>query len=229
MVVRNRGSQRDLRLEFLIGGVLAWLVVTLVRHHDIRYDMALLPYLAVVGAGWIPHLPRVPRIVAAVVLVGAVAANTLGTSFGVGGNVSVALVHSPPETQAVPDRITLYSNTGFLVTGPQRDGDIPGLLRALRRNGVQIVTWNYSINPPIFSYLGLQALALMNGLTPTPEESVANANTQAVALVNQPVSPSLPAPCTRLYDGTGVWVLRLKPGAQKLSPYCPLRTPHYYS
>jgi 4-amino-4-deoxy-L-arabinose transferase-like glycosyltransferase len=229
MVVRGEGAQRAARGMFLGGGFLAWVAVTFTPHHDIRYDLALLPYLAVAGAGWIPHLSRVPRIVATVVLVGAVVANTLGMNLGAGKTVSVALVGSPPNTQAVPDRITLYSNEGFLVTAPHRDGDVSGLFQALHREGVQAVTWNYSINPPSFSYLGLQALALLNGLVPTPEESVANSNPQVVALVNEPLSSRLPPPCTRLANGTGVWVLRLKPGTQKLSPYCPLRTPRFYS
>lgn len=231
MVVRRRGAQRTVRGLFLAGGFLAWLVVTLTPHHDIRYDMALLPYLAVAGAGWIPHLPRAPRIATTVVLVGAVVANTLGTTFGVGKTVSVALVHSPPATQAIPDRVTLYSDVGFLVAAPQRDGDVLGLLRALHRNGVQVVTWNYRANPPIFSYLGLQALALMAGLTPTPEENVGSSSPQAAVLVHETLSPRLPPPCTRLSDGTGVWVLRLKSpssSSSKLALYCPLRDPKFY-
>jgi 4-amino-4-deoxy-L-arabinose transferase-like glycosyltransferase len=232
MVVRNHGARRVARGMFLVGGFLAWVVVTLTPHHDIRYDMALLPYLAVAGAGWIPHLPRVPRIATTVVLVGAAIANTLGISFGVGRDVSVALVHSPPETQAIPDRITVYSNQGFLVAGPQRDGDIPGLLRALQRNGVQALTWNYEANPPIFSYLGLQALALLDGMTPTPEVNVASTSPQAVVLVHEALPQNVP-PCTRLSDGTGVWVLRLKPSSSsssssKLTPYCPYRSPQFY-
>jgi hypothetical protein len=228
MIVRHRGGRRMARELFLAGGFLAWVAVTITPHHDIRYDMALLPYLAVAGAGWIPHLPRVPRIAATVVLVGAVIANTLGISFGVGKTVSVALVHSPPETQAYPDRITFYSTEGFLVTAPQRDGDIPDLMRTLRRNGVRVVTWNYQVNPVSFSYLGLQALAYIVGLEPTPEENVAGSSTQAVALVNETVSRRVPPPCVRLSNGTGVWVLRLKSTSGKLKLYCPYRTPQFY-
>jgi hypothetical protein len=229
MLVRRRGQQQAARLLFMVGGFLAWVAVTLVPHHDIRYDLALLPYLAVAGTGWIPHLPRAPRIATTAVLVGVVAANILGTSFGVGDVEKVKLVHSPPTTQAAPDQITFYSNVGFLVSGPQRDGDVPGLLAALHRNGVRVVAWNFQVNPPTFSYQGLQALALLAGLTPTPEENVAGESPQAVVLVNEKLSPKLPRPCTRLSDGTGVWVLRLKsPSASKLSLYCPLPVPKFY-
>ena len=229
MVVRHRGARRTARGLFLVGGFLAWLVVTLTPHHDIRYDMALLPYLAVAGAGWIPHLPRAPRIATTVVLVGAVMANTLGANFGIGKTVTVKLVHSPPETQAIPDRVIFYSNVGFLVTDPHRDGDIPGLFRTLHREGVRVVTWNFQVNPPTFSYLGLQALALLTGLISTPEENLARTDAQAVVLVNEAVSPRLPPPCVRLSDGTGVWMLRLKPASSKLTLYCPYRTPQFYS
>ena len=133
-----------MRLEFLVGGFVAWLAITLTPHHDIRYDMPLMPYLAVIGTGWIVHLPRVARLAATGVLVLAVAANTLGSTFGVGGQVEMTLVHSTPVTEAGPDRVVLYSNRGFLVAGPQRDGDVPGLLQALRRNGVRVVAWSPS-------------------------------------------------------------------------------------
>src|SRR5262249_16935126 len=77
VALARREEARALRLEFLAGGFVAWLAISLTPHHDIRYAMSLLPYLAVLGTGWIVHLPRAARLAAACVLVLAVAANTL--------------------------------------------------------------------------------------------------------------------------------------------------------
>ncbi len=121
VLVRNR-EMRGPRLEFVIGGFVAWLAISLTPHHDLRYDMPLMPYLAVIGTGWIVHLPRVPRFALGAFLVLAVAANTLSTTFGVGSQVEAKLVGSPPVTEAFPDRVVFYSK-------PR----IPGCRSAARR------------------------------------------------------------------------------------------------
>lgn len=125
VAVARRRATSGLRLEFLAGLVVALLAITFTRHHDTRYGLPLIPYLAVIGTGWIVHLPREARFCATALLVLAVAANTLGTTFGLGRPVELALVSHPPVTGAFPDRVVLYSNQGFLVAGPQRDGDVP--------------------------------------------------------------------------------------------------------
>jgi Dolichyl-phosphate-mannose-protein mannosyltransferase len=233
-LVRNR-EVKGPRLEFVIGGFVAWLAITFTPHHDIRYDMPLMPYLAVIGTGWIIHLPRVGRFALAGVLVTAVVANTLSTTFGVGGQVEAKLVGSPPATQAYPDRIVLYSNRGFLVSGPQRDGDIPGLLKALRSDGVEVVAFDSKqLEAADFSGEGLGPLAFMAGLLPSVETSLASSSPAAVAVVHQSLASPVPEwgssspACTTLSDGTGVWVLRRDPASGKLLYYCPSRNPRYY-
>jgi hypothetical protein len=230
VVALVRGEEdRGPRLEFMAGGFVAWLVITLTPHHDIRYDMPLMPYLAVVGTGWIVHLPRVPRLVAAGVLVLGVAITTLATSFGVGGQVEAKLVSSPPATQATPDRIVLDSTRGFLVAGPQRDGDVPGLFKALHDEGVSVVAFNAEeLEAADFSGEGIGPLAMIAGLAPSVETTLASSSPTAVAVVHQSISPSSAPACTTLSDGTGVWVLRLDPESGKLSFYCPGRHPQYY-
>src|SRR6202023_934368 len=101
-------------------------------------------------------------------------ATTLATTFGAGGKTEIKLVGSPPtNTEALPDRVVLYSNAGFLVAGPQRDGDVPGLLHALRRHGVRLVTFRNPENagggPPDFSTAGLEALSRIAGLRTAPQ------------------------------------------------------------
>lgn len=122
--------------------------------------MPLLAYLAVIGTGWIVCLQRPARLFAIAVLSVAVAANTLGVSFGDGHAASGALVSSPRETPQKSDRVEIFTTTGFLSGAPKRDGDVPGLLEALHREGVRTVSRGLSqTRGPEFSFEGLNPLA----------------------------------------------------------------------
>ena len=229
-VVRER-ARNAARFEFLTAGFAAWLVVTFVTpHHDIRYGLPLLAYLAVIGTGWIAHVPRAARIAAIVVLAIGVSANMLGIDFGVGSEVKVALATPLPSTEQGPDRIVLYSTNGFLASAPSRDGDVPGLLEALHRAGVSTIAWSGEQSAlPDFSSAGLTPLAQIARLTPVPTERLEYSRTASVAtLIHEPASARTAPTCTRLSDGTGVWIARYDAGAGKLAFYCPTRHPQFY-
>jgi 4-amino-4-deoxy-L-arabinose transferase-like glycosyltransferase len=218
------------RLELFAGAVVAWLLITLTPSHDIRYGIPMMPYLAVIATGWIFYLPRPARLLAIAVVVLGVSANTLSTTFGLGGAAAVALRHPLPAGEEHADEIRFYTSEGFLVAGPRRDGDIPGLLEALRKGGVEKVTWGLEQSRlPDFSFEGLYPLARISKLAPvmtqTPEYSK---STRVATLVHQAVAPRAPPACARLSDGTGVWVVRYDTSLRKLSLYCPTLHPQFY-
>ncbi len=219
------------RLELFAGAVVAWLLITSTPAHDVRYAMPLMPYLAIIATGWIVYMPRTVRLLAiAWVLIG-VGANTLSSTFGVGGAVRVQFVHPLPAGEEFADSVTFYTNQGLLVSGPQRDGDVPGLFAAMRRDGVRLVAWSYEESKlPDFSFEGifplLRIAKLEAAMTATPEFS----NKARVAtLIHEPLSVRSPPTCARLSDGTGVWIVRYDQAARKLALYCPTRSPRYYS
>jgi hypothetical protein len=227
--IARGGDRRGLRLEFLVGAFVAWLIVTLTPHHDIRYDMPLMPYLAVLGCGWIVHLRRAARLAATGLLVLAVAANTLATTFGVGGLVDSRLVSSPPATEAFPDQIVFYSNQAFVVGAPHRDGDVLSLLRELRREGVRVIAFTVEeTREPDFSYEGLAPLALIAGLGESLETELVRTDPTVAVLLHRPVSAGSAATCTRLSDGTGVWVAREDTATGIVEYYCPFHHPRFY-
>jgi hypothetical protein len=237
------------RLELLLGCAGAWLALTLTAHHDVRYGMPLLPYLAVIGTGWIVNVRRPARLVGIAVLGVAVVANTLGVAFGEGHPTSLALVGSPPTTQQKPDKVEIFTTTGFVTGAPKRDGDVPGLLAALHRDGVMRVGGSVpQTEQPDFSSEGLRPLAEVAHLSlvllrmPEPPESsrvvaspsaLAETRSRSALLVHNAVAPYEPLPCTRLSDGTGIWVVRggamnaggrLEAGRPTL--FCPWQNPH---
>jgi 4-amino-4-deoxy-L-arabinose transferase-like glycosyltransferase len=218
------------RLEFFAGAVVAWLVITATPSHDIRYAIPMLPYLAVIATGWIVHLPRAASWAAIAVLALGVVANTLGTTFGVGSTQQVMLVNPPPVGEEDPETITFYSTDGFLVAGPHRDGDVPGLLEVLHGDGVRTIAWSATQSrAPDFDTEGLLPLTRIAELSPivTGPPEFSNSSSTAT-LLHLPVSAGSPPPCTRLTDGTGVWVARYNPSAGKVELFCPSRSPQFY-
>jgi 4-amino-4-deoxy-L-arabinose transferase-like glycosyltransferase len=229
-VIRDRGKNAA-RLEFFAGGLVAWLIITFATpHHDIRYGLPLLGLLAVVGTGWIVSLPRAARTVALALLVLGVLANTLTITFGVGQEVKFSLTSHPAETEQFPDRVVIFLTDGFLSAAPNRDGDVPGLMEALHREGVTTLSWSAEQSEePDFSSAGLQPLAAIAELQPAETERPEFGNTASVAtLIHEPVNARPSPPCTRLSDGTGVWVARYDESVKKLAYYCPSRSPRYY-
>ncbi len=224
------GGQLGARLEFFAGAVVAWVVITATPSHDIRYAIPLLPYLAVIATGWIVHLPRAASWAAIAVLALGVVANTLGTTFGVGKTEQVMLVNPPPVGEDYADTVTFYSTNGFLVAGPHRDGDVPGLLEVLHREGVRTLAWSVQQSrEPDFDTEGLVPLTRIAGLSPILTGAPEFRNSSSAAtLLHLPVKVGSPPPCTRLTDGTGVWVGRYNPSSGKVELYCPYRTPQYY-
>jgi Dolichyl-phosphate-mannose-protein mannosyltransferase len=229
-VVRNP-REHAARLEFLAAGLGAWFVITFVTiHHDIRYGMPLLGYLAVLGTGWIACVPRRPRVAGILVLACAVAANTLAINLGLGREVRVALADPLPTTEQVPDQVVLYSPNGFLASAPIRDGDVPGLLEELHREGVRTVAWSAGQSElKDFSSAGLIPLAQIAGLAPALTRAPEFSSSPTVAtLLHEAIGGHTPPTCARLSDGTGVWVVRYDSPARKLALYCPSRQPQYY-
>jgi 4-amino-4-deoxy-L-arabinose transferase-like glycosyltransferase len=217
-------------LEFFAGAFIGWLYISVTPSHDIRYAIPLLPYIAVIATAWIVYLPRTAARVAIAVLALGVIANTLGTTFGTGNTLRLALTHPLPAGEEAADTLTFYSTSGFLVAGPSRDGDVPGLLEALHREGVSTIAFSVEQTAsPDFSLEGMRALSLIANLTPAITERPEFIGTPSGAtLIHQSVTPRGPATCTRLSDGTGVWVVRFDASARKLALYCPTRHPQYY-
>jgi 4-amino-4-deoxy-L-arabinose transferase-like glycosyltransferase len=221
--------------ELAIGVFVGWLGITATFPHDTRYSMPILVYLAVFGSGWVGRLPRVWRLAATVALVLVAIANTLSTSFGLGSVVDVKLPVAISNSLSMPKALTIYSNGGFLVAAPHRDGDVLGLMRALRRHGVREVWW-INLGPheptpgftPDFSEGGLKVFAVIarlgfNGFASTNELTASDA-----LLGHGPVTPTEVSPCVTLSDGTGVWVRLGNPNGPGAKDYCPFRHPAFY-
>jgi 4-amino-4-deoxy-L-arabinose transferase-like glycosyltransferase len=215
--------------ELLVGAFVAWFGITETFVHDTRYSEPLLAYLAVIATGWVVRLPRVLRTAAVGAIVTIALANTLANSFGVGGQVNFTLPGSDNVSLQQPNHVAVFSNGGFLVAQPKRDGDLIAVLRGLRHQGITGVLWQQqqALNPD-FSTAGVSVLVQIAGLQRIPPIPLDELSAQDVILAHEAIDPNGPPPCVALDDHTGVWMRIGNPVARGARDYCPLPTPHHY-
>jgi hypothetical protein len=235
--MRDR-ARRGLRLELLGGCAFAYVAITVMPHKDVRYAMPLLVFLAVLGTGWIALLARRWRIAAIVALALALAASTMGATFGIGsrepGLVPANLLpgnwYAPQGQGVMPlNRLTFYSNANYMVSGPRRAGDLLGLFHALHDAGIHNVIvgsdvpeWNPDFNP--------NGLILFLRIAHLSERTHAPAHLprrQLVTLIHANASGT-PPPCARLPHGSGVWLRLGGPSSPTRRFYCPRFRPPVY-
>jgi 4-amino-4-deoxy-L-arabinose transferase-like glycosyltransferase len=229
--VRRARPGDDLTLELLCGLGGAWLALTLMPHHDMRYTEGLIPFLAALGTAWIARLATAPRRLAVGLLVGAIALAHAGATFGVGGTTERQLpgARRAAYGEGVPPRgrVIVYANHDFLVSGPQRHPDVGALLKALRREGALAVQWVDQVEPydRNFEEIGLWVLARVASLqvVPPPQEGEAElppVPPGQVLLVRTDVLEG-GRPCMRLADGSGVWARAGTQDPRRPRPFCP--------
>jgi 4-amino-4-deoxy-L-arabinose transferase-like glycosyltransferase len=212
-VARARGARTATSpaVELLCGLGGAWLAITLTRHHDARYTMGLIVYLAVLGTAWIVRLGPARQALAIGLLVLAVGAAQLGATFGVGRTPNQMPLSNGAlrDGEGVPprDRIVVYSSLDYLVSGPQRSGDVGGLFAALRRAGATRIAWvdRADVNDHLFDAVGLISLARFAGLKVEGVDAPGSGR-QVLATVARLPAGASGQPCRRLANGTGLRV-----------------------
>jgi hypothetical protein len=212
-----RLDAHDCRPELLGGLCGAWLALSLTPHHDMRYTMGMIVYLAVLGTSWIVPLRLRWGVPVSIGLALAVLATTLGATWGVGGEVRILLAGRPVVTDhgfgiPPPDQLTIFSTHDFVVSAPRHSG-VPGLFAALRREGFTGVGWlrrNALVGDPLFDLQGLELLARFTGVSAPPLDLTRSwdvTNPRHALLYRQSLQQASSPPCVLLGDGSGVWVV----------------------
>ena len=225
----RRRSISPLAPELAIGAFAAWLILTETYVHDPRYSMPMLVLLAVLGGGWIVRLPRPGRIVATTALVGVAVLNTLTATFGMKAAEILTVPGMTSQGRQSAGLITLYSSGGFLVAGPEREGDMLGTLRELKSNGVQAVVVLPSNAYHHTAFIeGLVPLTMIAKINLGEAASPAGLDRRVAVFDHEAISDKGPPPCVRLGDTTGIWIRLGNPYAPGAQNYCPSRKPQFY-
>jgi len=215
--------------ELMIGALVAWFAITDTFVHDVRYSEPLLVFLAVIGTGWITQIGSRLRIPLTAALAIFATINMLGVSFGVGKDLQILLPGSRTPTLQRRDWVQIASTTGFLVGGPQRDGDLLATLQDLHRQGVRVLDLDERFQfESDFSTAGIAALAQLAGITTEEGVSFAHLNTQDAVFAHGEIKPGEVLPCIKLSNGSGVWIRLGDPLTPGNRDYCPTRHPSFY-
>jgi hypothetical protein len=158
-LVRDPSARQGFLPELLAGAAVSYVGMTLLTHKDPRYTLPALVYVAVLATFWVPSLPKVwlrRSVAGAIIAVAAV--NFAAVSFGLGGIAARVMLALPGAQSFVnyPRQLTLYEDVGYVRGGPMHNGDMLGLVRGLRRDGVTSVTVDPSTN-----YVDLSAAGLL--------------------------------------------------------------------
>jgi 4-amino-4-deoxy-L-arabinose transferase-like glycosyltransferase len=221
--------------ELLAGGLFSYLGMTWLVHKDPRYTLPALVYVAVLATWWIPRVAR-PRLRSALTatLLAVALLNFAGMSTGLDGTVAVRLPGAQ-DTIIRQHEFVLYQSDGWVRGGPVHDGAPLSLMRGLHRLGIRDIEFDGSDSPLDFNTQGLTALAASAGMVTPP--ALRDPPHNAYVLLRA-VRPGDPAPCQRLNDGSGVYVVGGDPGgidvqtltnpgnpAQQYTLICPGRQP----
>jgi hypothetical protein len=217
--------------ELAVGALVAWFGLTQTFVHDNRYGMSLLVYAAVFGSFWIVRLPRPGRIAGTLALVLITIANTLASTFGVGGIWHVTLPHALQRESIQPNSATLYSNEGYLVpAAPYRGGDMLATLKALKQDGVKIILWLPSEAPNDNAYIeGLVPLTMFANLEAEQFKTGNGLGPGVAVFDHESLGKETVPPCVKLPDGTAVWIRRGNPFAPGARDFCPSHKPRFYT
>jgi hypothetical protein len=222
--VRRRAPADDLTPELVIGGLSAWAAMTfLVTFHDVRYTMPLLVFLAVLATRWIAQAPPRIRIPAAGALTVVALANFVVVSFGIYRPRRIDLPGAPASGLHVR-QLTLWSPEGYIVGGPEKGGDIPGIMRAARAQGVKQIGYEPE-QRPFFNGAGLYVLAREANFPIGPQVDPAKLNPAGGFIFVRRIGGIYSRPCTRFSPTEGVFFARAQGmmDFRKWKLSCPLR------
>jgi hypothetical protein len=215
--------------ELAVGAFVAWLALTETFVHDNRYSVPMLVYLAVFGTFWIVRLGRRGRIAVTAALVLVAIVNTLGGSFGVGGNWAISLPRSI-QAGGQPNTAAVYSSDGYLESAaPETGSDMLGTLRRLKRGGVVAILVLPSEAPNEGAFVeGILALTSIADLSLNVSTAPPDLGVGVAVLDREPLGKDSAPPCVKLSDGTGVWIRLGNPNVPGAKDYCPSHKPPFY-
>lgn len=224
----------DLTPELFVGGLVGYLGVTYINLKDPRYSLPELIYVAVLATGWITQIQRRHvRRLAIATFAALAATNFAMVSFGWGSPVTWTIPGPHGSSVNGARTLTFFSPGGWLHGGPVEDGDLLGLIEALKRLHFRYVEFDGgSANIPDFSQNGLGVLTIEADLPePAFGYNLALLTTHDAFILRRFAQAGDPPPCQRMVDGSGVYVEVGNPVAAPFEEYhfiCPGRKPLYY-
>jgi 4-amino-4-deoxy-L-arabinose transferase-like glycosyltransferase len=193
----------DVTPELVAGGLAAYLALVWIALKDPRYALPALPYLAVLGAGWIPLLRPRWRTIAITAICVIVLVNVVGTVADSGAPTRITLPGSP-RSGLGERQLTLYAPGGWIAGRPETKGAALKVMRAAKADGIERVSFDPGANQSNFNHPGLDIVSREAGLAiavPYDED-----DPRTVLMANRTPPSANPPPCAVTRDGMGIYL-----------------------
>jgi hypothetical protein len=199
--VKRRGRE-DLTLEFVVGALFAYAALTWINLKDPRYALPMLPYLAVLGSGWIPLLRHRGRLIAGGAIA-AVALLNVVMAIWVSGPLGQLYIHGLP-SNGEGRQLTFWAPQGWIAGRPETSDAIVQVMRAAHAGGKTIV-FDPGADQSRFNQPGLDILS-REAKAPIAFPFENKPDQVVIANRNPPLATA--KPCGMLSDGTGIYLSR---------------------
>jgi hypothetical protein len=211
-----RRKARNGELELAAGVVVGVIAVANMDWFNVRYDMPLLPYAAVLGVGWVTALRFVwLRFALATTVVVVALTNSIMVNTGLGGLVTIGSPFSS-------DHATLVSDGGYVENHPRPESWLPELLEGARDAGAeQVIFHPESLNTGHYNLNGLTVLGREAGLSVRPAALWQELSEDDIYVTRLALDSTERRPCI-IQDGEyGIYVFRGGPIAEGKPSWCP--------
>ncbi len=198
-------AREDVTPELVAGGLVSYLALTWIFLKDPRYALPALPYMAVLGTGWIPLLRLQWRRVAIAALGVIALVNVVGTVADSGTPVRLT-GPGAPRSGLGERQLTLYTPGGWIAGRPDTSGAVIEVMRGAKADGVEAIAFDAGAIQSNFNHPGLDVMAREVGLPVAASYDEDDPGHALLANRNPP--PADPAPCAVTADGTGIYLSR---------------------
>jgi 4-amino-4-deoxy-L-arabinose transferase-like glycosyltransferase len=196
-------SKADLTPELLAGGVVSYAGLTWIVLKDPRYALPALPYMAVLGTGWITMLRARWRVVAIAAISAIALVNIVGTFAGTGTQVRISLPGAPHSGLGERE-FTLYSPGGWITGAPEKTGAATDVMRAAKAAGIEAIAFDPGANQAHFNHPGLDIMSRVAGMPIAIPYDPSNPR-QAMLSNHYPATPQA---CAVQSDGVGIYLVK---------------------
>jgi 4-amino-4-deoxy-L-arabinose transferase-like glycosyltransferase len=200
---RNR-SRGDYTPELVAGTLFAYAALTWISLKDPRYALPMLPYLAVLGTGWIPLLRHRGQLIAGGAIAAVALLNVVMTIWITGPIGKLYIKGLPNNEQG--RQLTFWEPQGWITGRPETSNAIIEVMRAAHTGGIDKIAFDPGADQSRFNHPGLDIVSREAGIPIAIPYDPNNRHEAVISNRNPPLADQ--KPCGMLSEGTGIYLSR---------------------
>jgi 4-amino-4-deoxy-L-arabinose transferase-like glycosyltransferase len=196
-------ARDDYTPELIAGGIASYLALSWIALKDPRYALPALPYMAVLGTGWMVTLRLPWRRVAIGALCTIALGNTIAAIGGTGRTVAFTIPGATPSGLG-EGQFTLAKAGGWIAGPPETEGAVLKTMLAAKAGGATGIAFDPGAAQSNFNHPGLDIMSRVAEIPLADPYDLQNP--RHVLISSRPPVPPGPAPCAVSSRGMGVYL-----------------------